>query len=217
MSLLFIGLYIVWFFAFLFMPNMLYGFTYIELFKVMGDKDQRDMSELANLISGNNADNSMQIATKHVFVSLLLSLIFLAIIIVSQILYNKFLLGKMPQKTTSNASNSTHSIIYTGSVVENTKLILNLRVQNFQTMRKLNISTADFNLSINDTPIECQTLKKDKLVTTSSISAKTYTILNLTFNVKLEAKNPVITLKYLNYNLELGKKLTFNNDKLIEE
>lgn len=89
MGFVFFGLYAAWFVSIFFTPTMLFGYSYIDLFSIMNNDDLEIISQFLNEL--NLTDGTIkQTATKYVFLSILFSLILLAVIVFLNKLYNYY-------------------------------------------------------------------------------------------------------------------------------
>ena len=212
LSLLF---FVGWIIATIFMPNLLYGYSWADIVKIMSNDDLATLTELIKQI-GFTDENSNETATRYFITCIAASIILLIIIIIIKSILNNIVNPKSVNTINSDTPVKTkysYSVTYISNNFYSDYSTINIEFIN-KILIKRSLNIEKFSTKINNQIYSFDGfIKKNKLVEIIKIPNSNQ-ILTLRINQNLENTNFEILFK--GKQLKIGEPIKVYNNEIVE-
>ncbi len=212
LSLLF---FVGWIIATIFMPNLLYGYSWADIVKIMSNDDLATLTELIKQI-GFTDENSNETATRYFITCIAASIILLIIIIIIKSILNNIVNPKPVNTINSDTPVKTkysYSVTYISNNFYSDYTTINIEFVN-KILIKRSLNIEKFSAKINNQIYSFDGfIKKNKLVEIIKIPNSNQ-ILTLRINQNLENTNFEILFK--GKQLKIGEPIKVYNNEIVE-
>lgn len=218
-------IYGTWLIFSIFMPDIIYGWSYPDLIKIFLDKDSKTATEILKALNLTK-ENSSQWAGKKIFTCVLISVITLLIIVVVFKLLeklNKTPSNKSKQSTTNKITTQqqnekyTHSIKYLNIEHYPNKIIANIEFNNKYQMTKITTKYEEFSIMINNLPISSTGIENSSNKKSLIIKENSSKIIKVSFNVNLKDTKADLKILYKGNEIKLGSLYKYNKEVLLKD